>query len=67
VILVDTSIWVNHLRPIGAGPSALLNRAEVIQHPMIVGELAPAPIRRRHSRRGDDHHSPPIADYLRAD
>jgi predicted nucleic acid-binding protein len=47
VILVDTSIWVDHLHRSEPALSELLNRAEVIQHPMIVGELALGGIRDR--------------------
>lgn len=39
MILVDTSIWIDHWR--GAGPlSEMLNRREVQIHPFIIGELA---------------------------
>ncbi|HYN55559.1 MAG TPA: PIN domain-containing protein [Motilibacterales bacterium] len=40
MILVDTSIWVDHLR---AGDQRLvgrLERSEVLTHPMVIGELA---------------------------
>lgn len=40
MILVDTSVWIDHLR---AGDSALsraLDEAEVLMHPFVVGELA---------------------------
>jgi predicted nucleic acid-binding protein len=40
VILVDTSIWVDHLR-LGDGVLvALLNSGSVLGHPWIVGEVA---------------------------
>jgi hypothetical protein len=40
MILVDTSVWVLHLRKGNIGLERLLNNAEVICHPFIVGELA---------------------------
>jgi predicted nucleic acid-binding protein len=40
MILVDTSIWIDHFHHSEAALSALLNEAEVCTHPMIVGELA---------------------------
>jgi predicted nucleic acid-binding protein len=39
VILVDTSIWVDHLRRGSAGLAALLEDGEVVCHSFIVGEL----------------------------
>jgi len=38
--LVDTSIWVSHLRKGNARLQALLENAEVACHPFIIGELA---------------------------
>jgi hypothetical protein len=40
MVLVDTSVWVSHLREGNAGLAALLNHGEVLCHPFIVGELA---------------------------
>jgi len=40
VILVDTSIWIDHLHHSDPGLVALLNRNDVLTHPMVVGELA---------------------------
>lgn len=40
MILVDTSVWIDHLR---AGASALvaaLERGQVLMHPFVLGELA---------------------------
>jgi predicted nucleic acid-binding protein len=40
VILIDTSVWINHLR---AGEPALiefLNTGRVLSHPFVVGEIA---------------------------
>jgi predicted nucleic acid-binding protein len=40
VVLVDTSIWVAHLRHGGIGLEALLESGRVVCHPFIAGELA---------------------------
>jgi predicted nucleic acid-binding protein len=40
MILVDTSVWVSHLRDGNAELANLLNDGRVLCHPLIVGELA---------------------------
>ena len=40
MVLIDTSVWVAHLRDGAIGLEALLNEGQVICHPFIVGELA---------------------------
>lgn len=40
MILVDTSVWVDHLRRGDARLVALLEGASVVMHPFIVGEFA---------------------------
>jgi predicted nucleic acid-binding protein len=40
VILVDTSVWVDHLRRGDARLAALLESASVLIHPFVVGEIA---------------------------
>ena len=40
MVLVDTSVWVFHLRETHGGLVDLLNNGEVACHPFIVGELA---------------------------
>ena len=47
MILVDTSVWIDHLHRSEGGLSALLNEAQVCTHPMIVGELALGSLRDR--------------------
>jgi len=47
VILVDTSIWVDHLRAGDDGLATALERGLVFTHPFIVGELACGRIRNR--------------------
>ncbi|MHB1500362.1 MAG: type II toxin-antitoxin system VapC family toxin [Candidatus Dormibacteria bacterium] len=40
MILVDTSIWISHLRSGNAALVALLDNAAVLGHPWVAGELA---------------------------
>ncbi len=40
MILVDTSIWIDHLRTADRTLAHLLNGASVLGHPWVVGELA---------------------------
>jgi predicted nucleic acid-binding protein len=40
MVLVDTSVWVEHLRSGTIGLEALLNEGHVVCHPFIIGELA---------------------------
>lgn len=40
MVLVDTSVWVSHLRDGEPGLEQLLNDGEVMCHPFVVGELA---------------------------
>ncbi len=47
MILVDTSVWADHLRAGDAALAALLNAGSVLGHPFVVGELALGPLRQR--------------------
>jgi len=47
VILVDTSVWIDHLRAGDAVLSALLNDNRVLMHPFVLGELACGNLRQR--------------------
>jgi predicted nucleic acid-binding protein len=47
MVLVDTSVWVAHLRHGGVGLDTLLTEGQVLCHPFIIGELACGNIRRR--------------------
>ena len=40
MLLVDTSVWVDHLRRGDARLAALLEDASVLAHPFVVGEIA---------------------------
>jgi predicted nucleic acid-binding protein len=65
MILVDTSIWINHLHRLEAVLSALLNEAQVCTHPMIIGELALGSLRDRKMILGllSDLPSTPVATH----
>jgi predicted nucleic acid-binding protein len=47
MILVDTSVWVAHLRANHEELAGLLNIGAVLAHPFIIGELALGQIRQR--------------------
>lgn len=47
MILVDTSVWVDHLRRGDAGLASLLSSAQVLTHPFVVGELACGNLKQR--------------------
>jgi predicted nucleic acid-binding protein len=47
MILVDTSVWVDHLRASDPALVDLLERAEVLMHPAVVGEVALGNLRDR--------------------
>lgn len=49
MILVDTSVWVDHLRRGDAGLVDLLERSAVLMHPFVVGEMACGSLRDRES------------------
>ena len=40
MILVDTSVWIDHLRKGNAKLNSLLLNAAVLVHPFVIGELA---------------------------
>jgi predicted nucleic acid-binding protein len=47
VILVDTSVWIDHLRTGDAALSEALDRGRVACHPIVIGELACSNLRDR--------------------
>ena len=47
MILVDTSVWVDHLRNGNDTMTELLLKDEVACHPMVIGELACGNLKRR--------------------
>jgi len=65
MILVDTSIWIDHLHRSDATLSVLLNESQVCTHPMIIGELALGSLRDRSTvlRLLSDLPSAPVATH----
>jgi predicted nucleic acid-binding protein len=63
MILVDTSVWVDHFRVFDERLVALLNAGEVLGHPFVSGELALGNLRRRDAVLGDlrDLHQAEVA------
>lgn len=49
MILVDTSIWVDHLRGGDEALAQLLGNRAVLAHPFVIGELALGHLRQRSS------------------
>ena len=47
MVLVDTSVWIDHLRNDNARLRPLLEAAQVLVHPFVVGELALGHLKRR--------------------
>jgi predicted nucleic acid-binding protein len=53
VILVDTSVWIDHLRSGDAVLAGLLDDSQVLSHPFVIGELALGNLRQRESILAD--------------
>lgn len=47
MVLVDTSVWIDHFRSGKTGLSELLDDAGVLAHPFVIGELACGNLRAR--------------------
>jgi predicted nucleic acid-binding protein len=68
VILVDTSVWIEHLRRGDAGLAQALGSGLVLCHPFVIGELACGHLRHREVFLDAlDHLSPaPVASHHEA-
>jgi len=53
VILVDISVWIDHLQSGDEQLSALLSGGEVLGHPFVMGELALGNLRQREALLSD--------------
>jgi predicted nucleic acid-binding protein len=60
MILVDTSVWIDHLHSADAGLVRLLEADEVCCHPFVIAELAAGNLARRAEVLGWLHHLPQI-------
>jgi hypothetical protein len=60
MILVDTSVWIDHLRSADISLQHLLDREKVLTHPWVIGEIAVGSFRRR-DRILDELSSLPMA------
>ncbi len=49
MMLVDTSVWIDHLRRPQSDLSALLDQGQVLVHPFVLGELSLGFLKDRHS------------------
>ena len=47
MILVDTSVWIDHLRANNEALAGLLDQGAVLAHPFVIGELALGQLRQR--------------------
>lgn len=47
MILVDTSVWVDHLRATNRTLAGLLQSGQILVHPFVIGELALGSLHRR--------------------
>ena len=60
MILVDTSVWVSHLRYGNSHLKELLNNGDVVCHPFVLGELACGNIKNRDEILLLLHSLPPV-------
>lgn len=49
MILVDTSVWIDHLSKSDETMHSLLQRGKVLSHPLVIGEIAMGSFRRRNA------------------
>lgn len=47
MILVDTSVWIDHLRTGDKNLVELLNSSQILAHPFVIGEMACGNLRKR--------------------
>jgi hypothetical protein len=47
MILVDTSVWIDHLRQNDSALNTLLETGQILTHPFVIGELAMGNMKQR--------------------
>jgi predicted nucleic acid-binding protein len=47
VIIVDTSVWIDHFKDGDPGLAKLLDNGQVLTHPFVIGEIALGSLRQR--------------------
>lgn len=52
MILVDSSVWIDHLRNTDAELERLLNTGQILCHPFVIGEIALGHLRQRELKLG---------------
>jgi len=65
MVLVDTSVWIDHFRAGESRLARLLEDVEVVMHPLVVGELACGNLRNRReilSLRSNLPHVAPVSN-----
>lgn len=60
MVLVDTSVWIDHFRVASGTLSALLEMDEVAMHPFVLGELACGNLANRREIMALLHALPPV-------
>lgn len=60
MILVDTSVWIDHFRESDATLARLLDSGKVLIHPFVVGEIALGRLRKRDLVLGELQNLPAI-------
>jgi predicted nucleic acid-binding protein len=65
MILVDTSVWIDHLRSTSTSLSDLLERRQVLGHAMVLGEVMLGSIKDRNGFKSEYLDLPPadLADH----
>jgi predicted nucleic acid-binding protein len=63
MVLVDTSVWVDHLRSSEEGLAQLLDNGNVVMHSAVLGELACGSLSQRKRRIEDWKALPPIGEF----
>jgi len=58
VILIDTAIWIDHLRSSDAVLVNLLEAEQVLSHPFVIGEIALGTLRQRDQILAELHDLP---------